>query len=109
LRRGDVYHVDLDPIQGREQAGKRYVLVISPERFNQFGTPLICPITMGGNSARLSGYAVSLQGLGTISQGVVLCNQPRTMDLFARKARFVERLPAFVVDEVLEKVQTLLD
>lgn len=109
MRRGDVYHVDLDPIQGREQAGKRYVLILSPESFNRYGTPLICPITMGGNSARMAGYAVSLTGLGTISQGVVLCNQPRTMDLFARNARFVERLPMAVVEEVLAKVQTLLD
>jgi mRNA-degrading endonuclease toxin of MazEF toxin-antitoxin module len=58
----------------------RYVVILSPERFNQFGTPLVCPITMGGSAP----------------QGFVLCNQPRTMDLFARKARFVERLPAFL-------------
>jgi hypothetical protein len=29
LERGDIYHVDLNPIQGREQAGARFVLVVS--------------------------------------------------------------------------------
>lgn len=31
---GDVWHVDFDPTQGREQAGCRPALVISPNRFN---------------------------------------------------------------------------
>jgi mRNA interferase ChpB len=49
LERGDIYHVDLNPIQGREQAGARFVLVVSRKTFNVLGTPLVCPITQGGN------------------------------------------------------------
>lgn len=30
LNRRDVFHVDMNPVQGREQAGARYVLVVSP-------------------------------------------------------------------------------
>jgi mRNA-degrading endonuclease toxin of MazEF toxin-antitoxin module len=55
--RGDVFHVDLDPIQGREQAGARYVLIVSTKAFNVLGTPLVCPITQGGNFARHTGFA----------------------------------------------------
>jgi len=76
--RGDVFHVDLNPIQGREQGGARYVVIVSPKAFNVFGTPLVCPITHGGNLARHVGFAVSLSGAGTQTQGVVLCNQPRS-------------------------------
>jgi mRNA interferase ChpB len=94
VERGDVYHVDLNPIQGREQAGARYVLVVSPKAFNALGTPLVCPITQGGNLARHAGFAVPLSGAGTLTQGVVLCNQPRVLDLQARKARFIESVPA---------------
>jgi mRNA interferase ChpB len=108
VERGEVYHVDLNPIQGREQAGARYVLLVSPKAFNDLGTPLVCPITQGGNFARHAGFAVSLHGAGTATQGVVLCNQPRVLDLQARRARFVERAPQFIVDEVLAKLSVLI-
>ena len=109
MDRGDIYHVGLDPTQGREQAGRRYVLVVSPREFNKLGTPLVCPITQGGNFARDSGFAVSLSGAGTRTQGVVLCNQPRVLDLQTRHAGFAEKAPQFVVDEVIAKLATLLE
>lgn len=107
--RGDIYHVSLDPIQGREQAGRRYVLVVSPREFNRLGTPLVCPITQGGAFARDRGFAVSLNGLGLRTHGVVLCNQPRVLDLQARSAAFTERVPQAVIDEVIAKLLTLLE
>jgi mRNA interferase ChpB len=109
VERGDIFHVSLNPIQGREQAGAGYVLIVSPKAFNVLGTPLVCPITQGGNFARHAGFAVSLSGAGTPTQGVVLCNQPRVLDLEARKARFVEAVPDFIVDEVLAKLSALID
>jgi len=66
-------------------------------------------VTQGGNFARHAGFAVSLAGAGTHTQGVVLCNQARVLDLQARKARFVERVPEFIVDEVLAKLSTLIE
>lgn len=109
MDRGDIFLVNLDPIEGREQAGARYVLVVSSKAFNSLGTPLICPITQGGNFARHAGFAVSLSGAGTATQGVVLCNQPRVLDMQARKARFMERAPDFIVDEVLSRLSTILE
>ena len=69
----------------------------------------MCPITQGGNFARHAGFAVSLSGAGTETQGVVLCNQPRVLDLQARKARFIESVPDFIIDEVLAKLTTLVE
>jgi mRNA-degrading endonuclease toxin of MazEF toxin-antitoxin module len=107
--RGDIYHVDLNPTKGREQAGPRYVLVVSPREFNRLGTPLVCPITQGGNFARDRGFAVSLSGTGTNAQGVVLCNQPRVLDLQQRGSIFAEKAPPAVIDEVIAKLLTLLE
>ncbi len=107
--RGDVYHVDLSPTEGREQSGARYVLIVSPRAFNILGTPFVCPITQGGHFARHAGFAVSLSGAGTQTQGVILCNQARALDLQARKARFVEKVPGFIIDEVLAKLLTLVE
>src|SRR3954454_15904431 len=33
--RGEIWNADLDPTRGREQAGKRPVLVVSTDRFNE--------------------------------------------------------------------------
>jgi mRNA interferase ChpB len=81
MDRGDIFHVSLDPIKGREQADRRYVLIVSPREFSRLGTPLVCPIAQGGHFARDRGFAVSLSGTGTHAQGVVLCNRPRVLDL----------------------------
>jgi mRNA-degrading endonuclease toxin of MazEF toxin-antitoxin module len=109
VQRGDIYHVDLNPIQGREQAGARYVVIVSPRAFNLMGTPLVCPITQGGDFARQAGFAVSLSGTGTQTHGVVLCNQLRVIDLQARGGRFIERVPTFIMDEVLARLATLIE
>lgn len=109
MERGDVWHVDLNPTKGREQANPRYVLVLTPKAFNALGLAVVAPITQGGGFARDRGFAVSLSGAGTNASGVVLCNQQRALDLRARGARFSERVPDFVMDEVLARVLPLFE
>jgi mRNA interferase ChpB len=109
MERGDIWHVDLNPTKGREQANPRYVLILTPRNFNQLGTPIVAPITSGGNFARDQGFAVSLSGAGINATGVVLCNQLRALDMRARNAKFVEKVPDFIMDEVLARVQPLFE
>ena len=109
MERGDIFHVDLNPIRGHEQAGSRFVLIVSKRTFNQMGTSLVCPITQGGDFARYAGYAVSLSGTGLHTHGVVLCNQLRTVDVKARGGRFVEKAPGFIVDDVLARMATIIE
>lgn len=109
MERGDIYLCPLDPTQGHEQRGRRYVLVISPRAFNRLGTPIVVPITLGGAGPRAAGFAVSLIGVGTNAQGMVLCNQLRALDLTARQAKHIERAPDFIVDEVLAKVAAIFE
>lgn len=110
MERGDIYLVSLDPTHGHEQQGQRPVLVVSPSAFNRVtGVPVVLPITSGGNFARTAGFAVTLAGAGTQTTGVVRCDQPRALDLQARKARKLESVPAMVVDEVLAKLATIFE
>lgn len=107
MNRGDIYLVSLDPASGHEQKGVRPVLVISPEPFNKLTkTPLVVPITTGGNFARVAGFTVDL--IGTKTVGVVRCDQPRVLDLVARKAKKIERVSTDVMDDVLAKLATLV-
>ena len=49
MRRGEIWVVGLDPAEGHEQKGRRPVLVISPDAFNQVTkVPVVLPITSGG-------------------------------------------------------------
>lgn len=109
MERGDIYLVSLNPTSGHEQNGTRPVLIISPGAFNRLTrTPVVLPITTGGQFARMAGFTVSLMGTGTQTTGVVRCDQPRALDLVARHGRRLESAPDVVVDEVLAKVSTLL-
>lgn len=108
MKRGDIYLVSLDPTLGHEQQGKRPVLVVSPDRFNTLTrVPIVVPITTGGAFARTAGFAVSLNNAGTRTTGVVRCDQPRPIDLVARKGRKLESVPQEILDDVLAKLVTL--
>lgn len=108
--RGDIVRVNLDPTLGREQQGAgRPALVITPAAFNASGLAVIVPISQGGDFARHAGFAVTLSGAGTQTQGVMLCNQLRTVDLEARGAKRVESVPEVVILDALARVQTLFD
>jgi mRNA interferase ChpB len=108
VNRGDIWLVTLDPTQGREQRGRRPVLVISPSVFNAATKlPVVLPITNGGAFARRVGFAVPLAG--TRTTGVVRCDQPRVLDLDARAGRRVETVPAEIVDEVLARLSPIFE
>jgi mRNA interferase ChpB len=100
IKRGDIWLVSLDPAHGHEQKGHRPVLVVSADAFNQLTkTPVIVPITSGGNFARVIGFTVPLAGIRTT--GLIRCDQPRVLDLTARGGKRLERVPAAIMDEVL--------
>ena len=110
MERGDIYLVSLDPTSGHEQQGQLPVLIVSPRRFNRLtGAPIVLPITRGGAFVRMAGFAVSLEGAGIRTTGVIRCDQPRALDLASRHAHMLERIPAVLMDEVLAKVVTLFE
>ena len=108
MKRGDIYLVTLNPVQGREQQGYRPVLVVSPDAFNAATRlPVVLPITNGGAFARRIGFAVAISGIRTT--GLVRCDQPRVLDIAERGGRKVDELPAALLDEVLARVAPLFE
>lgn len=109
FERGDIVSVPLDPAMGHGQRGTRPALVLTTKEFNKLGDVLVTPITQGRDFARYAGFAVSLTGTGCKTQGVALVNKIRMIDLAARKARKVERVPQEVIDDALGRLMALLD
>jgi mRNA-degrading endonuclease toxin of MazEF toxin-antitoxin module len=108
VKRGDIYLVSLDPKAGHEQQGTRPVLIVSPEKFNALTkVPIVVLITSGRNFARTAGFTVSLESAGTRTKGVIRCDQPRPIDLSARKAQRLESVPEGIINDVLAKIMTL--
>lgn len=110
FERGDVVRVCLNPTIGRETQGDfRPALVLSTAEVNQLGTAIVAPITQGGDFSRYAGFAVSLTGTGMDTQGVVLVNMIRSIDLITRGAKKIERAPQVVVDDALARLQAILE
>ena len=110
FERGDIVKACLNPTAGNElQGNMRPCLVLSPRAFNQLGLTLIAPTTQGGNLARFKGFSVTLMGSGTETQGVILVNGVRSVDLNAQKAKKLESAPSEIVDEALAILNAILD
>lgn len=95
---GEVYWVDLDPVVGSEQAGRRPVLVLSDDELHRFSSRIfICPIT---SNPRPWPTKVAIPP-GCVVQGFVLTDQARMIDRDFRPLRRIGRLP----DEVTLRVR----
>lgn len=105
---GDIVRICLNPTAGNETQGDfRPCIVLSPKAFNALGVAMVAPIIQGGNFARYQGFAVSLLGMQT--QGVILVNGLKSLDITARGAKFVEKAEPVVVQECLAKIQAIFE
>jgi mRNA interferase ChpB len=105
-RQGDIVLITLDPTLGTEIRGTRPVLVLSNQEFNRLGRALVAPITQG-SFERVAGWAVTLMGAGTQTQGAAVISQCRVLDWQARQAKRVETVPAEVMEEALARLDAM--
>ena len=104
-QRGDIIWTDFDPSSGHEQAKKRPALVLSIEAFNkQIKLALVAPIT-----SRVRGHVFEVNLVDTKTQGVVLCQQVKTIDYVSRGADFIEKIPQSLLNDVLAKVRAIVE
>jgi mRNA interferase MazF len=103
--RGDVVWILFNPRAGYEQAGRRPAFVLSPVSYNsKVGLALLCPITN-----QIKGYPFEvLIPDGLKMSGAILSDQLKNLDWKARQAELVCKLPSAIIDEVLQKLNTLL-
>ena len=102
---GHIVRLRFSPQAGREQAGRRPTLVLSPHSYNEkTGLALFCPIT-----SKVKGYPfeVMMPAAGAVT-GVVLADQIRSLDWRARGASFEVEAPPHLVTEVRDKLAVLL-
>ena len=103
--RGDLVWLSFDPQAGREQAGRRPAIVLSPAAYNRrIGLAFVCPIT-----SQVKGYPFEVPlPPGLPISGVVLADHLRSLDWVARHADPIGVAPPALVDEVLARLAPLL-
>lgn len=104
-RRGDIIWVDMNPQAGREQAGRRPAVVLTPEKYNgRVGLAIVCPIT-----SKVKGYPFEVVIPPKMKiTGAILADHVRSIDWNARNAEFVCALPEVTMNEVTGRVLLLL-
>lgn len=101
FEQGDIVYLNFDPQAGHEQKGRRPALVVSNNLFNRVNSlTMVCPIT---HTDRGLPFHLRLDDT-TKTDGVVLCDQVRMLDLNSRKATFVEKAPAELVAEAVDLI-----
>jgi len=103
--RGDIIWITLNPQAGHEQAGRRPAVILSPAAYNgKVGLALLCPVT-----SQVKSYPFEVMiPPGLKIAGAILSDQVKSLDWKARQAELICTLPMETVDEVLEKITTLL-
>jgi len=101
---GDIVWLDFDPQKGKEIQKIRPALTISPHAYNlKTGLGLFMPIT-----SKIKGYPFEVIIDKDEIQGAILCDQVRSLDWKARKAKFVAHLSTSILEDALAKLRILL-
>jgi mRNA interferase MazF len=103
---GDLVWTDFDPTIGREQAGRRPALIVSPAAFTRnTGFAFVCPIT-----TRIRPFPTSVvlpDGLPIA--GEILISHLRSIDALARRLRSIgAAVPPQTAAEVRAKLEALI-
>lgn len=103
--RGDIVLLDFHPQSGREQAGRRPAVAVSPKVYNaKVGLGIFCPIT-----SKIKQYPFEVALMPRLkTKGAILSDHIKNLDWRARHAHFLEKLPEENFQEVLEKLGLLV-
>lgn len=104
IQRSEIYFVSLNPVQGREQAGQRPVLVLSIDAINRL--PLVVTVVVGTKGSNISkDYPTNVRVLpensGLLLETVFLGFQVQSLDA----KRFPDKPAGHLSDEKMLEVE----
>ena len=113
IKRGEIYFVTLDPAHGREQSGRRPVLVVSDNIINSL--PLVITVVAGTDAKNikksyLTNVLVKAKESGLSKDTIFMCFQLRSLD----SSRFADPVKGnfppsgFVSEEKMAEVDLAL-
>jgi len=113
MKRGEIYWADLAPRSGSEQSGRRPVILVSHDGFNQ--TPrwksiIVVPVSTSTSQHKRGPTVVELPGgsAGLPKASFAVCHQVTTLDR-AKLTRKVGALTAEILREVEDALKAAMD
>ena len=100
---GDIVWMEFDPQAGREQAGHRPAVVLSPAAYNRLAGMVVCCAT----TTRIKGYPFEVALSGS-PPSVVLADQVKSQDWRARRAARKGRVSPAELAQVRAKLRALI-
>ncbi len=105
MNRGDIYWANLAPRSGSEQSGRRPVIIMSHDAFNQtsgWRSIIVVPISTSVGQKRRGPTVVALPAgmTGLPTDSIALCHQITTLD----RAKLTDKIGA-VPEELLTQVE----
>jgi mRNA interferase MazF len=101
IRRGEIRWEELDPVRGREQAGRRPVLILSEDVFNErSGTVIAVALT---SQPQRAGFPLTLQ-LGSAD-----LPKPSWVKIGQIRTLAVERIAGHIADASAEELTRILE
>jgi mRNA interferase MazF len=113
MKRGEVYWADLVPRSGSEQTGRRPVILVSHDGFNQTPTwrsIIVIPISTSAPQGKRGLTVVEIPGgaAGLPKASVAVCHQVTTLDR-AKLTKRIGALPPEVLREVEQGLKAAMD
>ena len=101
MKRGDLYWAELRPQSGSKQRGRRPVVIISNDGFNQvpsWRSIIVIPVTTSSRQGVRGPTVVPLSGTGSVlnQNSVAICHQITTLD----RAKLDERIGTLSSTEI---------
>jgi len=110
IKRGQVWHVALDPAIGSEQAKTRPCVIVQRDAANATSpVTIVCPLTDAqGSTGSVIAVKVAKGEAGLKKDSLVLCNQVRTVS-HRRLQRFDGVLKAETMQAITRGLRVILD
>lgn len=111
IGRGEIYFVNLNPVQGREQAGQRPVLVLSIDTINQL--PLVVTVVVGTKGQNVShnyptNVRIAAADSGLPMETVFMGFQVRSLDASRFPATPAGKISGAILNQVENAVRYCL-
>ncbi len=110
IKRGQVWHVALDPTVGSEQAKTRPCVIVQRDAANAASPiTIVCPLSDAqGSTGSVIAVKVTKGEGGLKKDSLVLCNQVRTVS-HLRLQRFNGRLESDTMQKISRGLREILD
>lgn len=113
MTRGEVYWADLVPRSGSEQTGRRPVVLVSHDAFNQtpgWRSVIVVPISTSSSQGKRGPTVIELPGGtgGLAKMSYAVCHQVTTLDR-AKLTKRLGTLPPDSLHEVEEGLKAAMD